>query len=415
MTKDSNIKLHSKLFKVFLQENIKKLLGDQDICFFIEAIKQDIFIHKNGKIGEKKKKKSPQLSKRNDEIDKMLTDSIPNLEDNVNLEENIISETNQKEQFQTIKYFDLTHHLKHKNLFNEKFLIEKYKYFSNPSLNLNEEIKENIHLVDTIELKSNNYLSLIEVKDDTQFMKNIAKDIVIPQPEPKNESLNKENMDLETLLKSNEKLEISSKLKTDSKNRINFTYDSKLEKELNNFLDNKEKNIKVLKNYFDNPESKILTFYSFDYPNYFSAIDQKETKVFINEVLKKFESFLKSKNFGKIFSKFWLQLNYKIIIKLKVEFLKWLIEKIRDSYTQSPKDVSKMMKNNLIYPFFIDFTDKYINENPFFIGELIPQDSKQDEELSKLIDYIDPLDNNITFSLTCEFCNRKGSRKVFIF
>ena len=416
MTIESNIKLHSKFFKVFLKENIRRLLKDQDICFFIDAIKQDISPIDKTKNRKNKNKKSSLKLIKNEEIDKIVLDSTGNMvknksndliDDEINRPEAMVSTRNND------KYFDLNNHLKHKNLFKERFLLDKYKYFTDPTLNINDEIYNKILLADNLLIK-NKIFNYSKLDNINEYIINEEKDkIIINDQESRkvNNEVSQENFDLTEIAKSKEKLETIALNNSNKKlKRISLINDINLRDDLNNFLISNEKNIKIFQNYFNQSDTMILNFYSFDYANYFSSYDDNETQGLINETLKKLESYLKAKDPEKIFSKFWLNLNHKIIIKLKVEFLKWLLEKIRDSYTN--KDFGFGKKISLIYPFYLDFSDKYIIENPFISGDLIPQDQKQDEELSKLIDYIDPLENNITTSLVCELCNRKGARKV---
>jgi len=67
ISKDSNIKLHSKLLKAFLKENYHTLLKDKNICMLLELIRMDIFILKDKEAFTKKKK-----------IDNFINNSINN-------------------------------------------------------------------------------------------------------------------------------------------------------------------------------------------------------------------------------------------------------------------------------------------------------------------------------------------------
>jgi len=55
ISKDSNIKLHSKLLKAYLKENYNILLKDKNICLLLELIRMDIFILKDKETNLKKK------------------------------------------------------------------------------------------------------------------------------------------------------------------------------------------------------------------------------------------------------------------------------------------------------------------------------------------------------------------------
>lgn len=55
ISKDSNIKLHSKLLKAYLKENYHLLLKDKNICMLLELIRMDIFILKDKDAAIKKK------------------------------------------------------------------------------------------------------------------------------------------------------------------------------------------------------------------------------------------------------------------------------------------------------------------------------------------------------------------------
>ena len=61
ISKDSSIKLHSKLLKAYLRENFNILLKDKNICMLLELIKIDIFLLKDKE--DKNKKKSEIKSK----------------------------------------------------------------------------------------------------------------------------------------------------------------------------------------------------------------------------------------------------------------------------------------------------------------------------------------------------------------
>jgi hypothetical protein len=61
ISKDSSIKLHSKLLKTYLRENLNVLIKDKNICMLLELIKMDIFLLKdkdNNKFMKKKEIKS---------------------------------------------------------------------------------------------------------------------------------------------------------------------------------------------------------------------------------------------------------------------------------------------------------------------------------------------------------------------
>ena len=55
ISKDSNIKLHSKLLKAYLKENFNTLLKDKNICMLLELIRMDIFLLKDKDCVNKKK------------------------------------------------------------------------------------------------------------------------------------------------------------------------------------------------------------------------------------------------------------------------------------------------------------------------------------------------------------------------
>jgi hypothetical protein len=53
--RDSNIKLHSKLLKLYLKENFNFLLKDKNMCMLLEMIRMDVFLVRDKKPVKKKK------------------------------------------------------------------------------------------------------------------------------------------------------------------------------------------------------------------------------------------------------------------------------------------------------------------------------------------------------------------------
>jgi len=74
ISKDSNIKLHSKLLKAFLKENYNVLLKDKNICLLLELIRMDIFILKDKEAHSRKKN-----------IDNLINNTVNSQNANINL------------------------------------------------------------------------------------------------------------------------------------------------------------------------------------------------------------------------------------------------------------------------------------------------------------------------------------------
>lgn len=77
ISKDSNIKLHSKLLKAYLKENYHLLLKDKNICVLLELIRMDIFILKD-KEAARKKKNLDNLIKNNPPVNIQNENKIEN-------------------------------------------------------------------------------------------------------------------------------------------------------------------------------------------------------------------------------------------------------------------------------------------------------------------------------------------------
>lgn len=86
ISKDSNIKLHSKLLKAYLKENYHLLLKDKNICMLLELIRMDIFILKD---------KDAAIKKRN--LDNLIKSNSKNAEA-ANINQSIQSNLVEKEK-----------------------------------------------------------------------------------------------------------------------------------------------------------------------------------------------------------------------------------------------------------------------------------------------------------------------------
>ena len=192
--------------------------------------------------------------------------------------------------------------------------------------------------------------------------------------------------------------EVTSNNLLNTENLITF-YDFDLDKYYNseNIQNNNFNNFPNQKNSFDkNPERNSNK--NFDESNYENLVA---------EVLDKLRGYLQLKNFSKKIKKFILNLILNSILILKTSLLKWLINQILNNNDNNSTYINK---NNLLFD-WVDLNDKYINEHPILNSENTQDLS--DEEITKFLDYIDPMENSITSNiLSCEFCGRYGPRRL---
>lgn len=85
ISKDSNVKLHSKLLKAYLKENFNTLLRDKNICMLLELIRMDIFLLKDKEANQKKRNLENVINStllKNNNIGSGINN--PNVSDDIN-------------------------------------------------------------------------------------------------------------------------------------------------------------------------------------------------------------------------------------------------------------------------------------------------------------------------------------------
>lgn len=133
----------------------------------------------------------------------------------------------------------------------------------------------------------------------------------------------------------------------------------------------------------------------------------QEYNSFINKVLEKVRMYLKLENFPNKIRKFIIELLIRCILILKTSLIKWLISQILNNNDSNTNFINK---NNLLLE-WVNISDKY-----FFEHHIVNSENTQDlteEEVTKFLDFIDPIENSVTNNLlVCEFCDRFGPRKL---
>jgi hypothetical protein len=123
ISKDSNIKLHSKLLKAYLKENYHLLLEDKNICMLLELIRMDIFILKD---------KEAVLKKEN--LDNLIKNNPVNLQadnniNNSNKKDSDVKASDENKEFDESSKSEKTFYfLKKKLKFFRICILLKYKF-----------------------------------------------------------------------------------------------------------------------------------------------------------------------------------------------------------------------------------------------------------------------------------------------
>jgi hypothetical protein len=502
---DSNIKLHSKLLKVYLKENFNYLLKDKNMCMLLELIRMDVFLVKDKKPANKNKKKGPEENKVLISLNGVGEENLIKEEMNINgnheknftpeqiletnedfrqLEKTLSLESIKKEKIEGehlvdfIKKFEIDYHKA--KIENDKKIIDGVPLFDihNSSSSKNESKAHSIY--ESIEYdplkaiikisdftKSSNNVIKIENNiinncnsqqepniQHEQHEENVNNENKLSEPHENNEKIKIENLQ-NSPLPENQKMEVEEESLSQSqlnlrkevedkltegelinkkllgeksffgsrkkRKRISLISDRLLKEELESFF--KRGNDELINlNAFD--DNKYVNFYNFDIDQYYrggdgysnsqlSKVTSPDSSIdgnkLITETIDKLEPFLRLGSFSKRMRKFLFNLILTTVITLKQSLLKWLLNQMMstgDSNIISHKSSSS--NGQSIYHYFLKY--QALNN-----GSTILQEGGNieysEEEINKLLDFIDPLEDSPSRNIQCEFCLRKGARK----
>lgn len=516
--RDSNIKLHSKLLKLYLKENFNFLLKDKNMCMLLEMIRMDVFLVRDKKPVKKKKvgieenkvvipliepgPKENITNKPPCETSSLINQQIlettgdfMNLENTLKIEELQDQKIEGEYLVDYIKNFEIDYHrVKVEN--NRKiFQGEEIPLFdihkSSPSRNDSKahsiyesiefdplktiikisdfckstnniiKIENTINTVNTISnifegytletqqqpslltqyqnqqlIINHNNLSENQVTNQNQLLKTEYSDNV-----KLNSDIEKMDIEEESQLQLNIRKEVEDKLtegelinkklqgeksyfaSRKKRRRISLLSERLLKEELEGFFKRGNDELINLNAFEEN--NKYVNFYNFDIDQYYrggdgysnsqlSKVTSPESSIdgnkLINETLEKLEPFLGLSSFSKRMRKFLFNLILSTVLTLKQSLLKWLLTQMMSQGDQTGLNSQKSTSSNVhsIYQYFFNY--QRLNNSSTILQEGGNNDYSE-EEINKLLDFIDPLEDSPSRNFQCEFCLRKGARK----
>jgi hypothetical protein len=406
ITKDTNIKLHSKLLKNYLKENYQTLQQDKNISMFLELLRLDIFLLKEKDTGSKSKKSKARVDKVKEQREVKESLSLPAQTEPMRTENydldmsiNIVDKDINSEKLKNVK---IDQNLIRRNLY--QLSLEKIKS--------KKLIKKNIVLFDLRRNKSTLPNAFFPKQD---IIENPLDAIYFPFMSSREESEEMFNHDVmgENMLENKDgnemqvdceifQNEVKKKAVTNKRvRRIRFIAEKQLKNELSNFL-KKDNQIEYTSAFRDR---NLLNFYDFDIDGYYDNNKERNNDI-VKTALDKLNKYINLKSFPKHLKKFTLQLIIEIIILLKSSLLKWLVTQIIDNNING----SNFIQKNNLYQHWIELQDKLTNDNSI----LNPDNPTElnEEEINKFLEHIDPLEDSPSRNITCEFCLKKGARKI---
>ena len=395
----NNVKLHTKLIKIFLKENYDELLKNKNIILLIILFKIDVYllrektnkkasfnINSNNNNKNKLDKNNNKLNNSMDieneinynkleieflEIDKKLT--IENIKNSFNFQKNL-------NKYRMKYYYD-----------NVNYLHEKIKLYNYKGHGIiNQKIIKNkmLDIILSIHCKDNYLKNLIFHNVSFHINKFLNKNKIINsnQQNSINNNINENN------LKLDEENSINKKSKITKINILKF---------FKNIFNENFNNPQLNFNFPDN----IIDLYDFNLNNYFNYQNDDNFPT-INYLLNNLFTYsnFSDKNFIKNSYKtltiFILKIIYNSINFIRETLLKWLINSLITNQNQN-----SIFTNNEIE--FINNINIIENDTSTISNN---SNNINNEELQKFLDNIDPIIESPTKNINCAFCHRNGNR-----
>ena len=395
----NNVKLHTKLIKIFLKENYDELLKNKNIILLIILFKIDVYllrektnkkasfnINSNNNNKNKLDKNNNKLNNSMDieneinynkleieflEIDKKLT--IENIKNSFNFQKNL-NKYRMKYNYDSLNYM------------HEKIKLYNYKGHAI----FNQKIIKNkmLDIILSIHCKDNYLKNLIFHNVSFHINKFLNKNKIINsnQQNSINNNINENN------LKLDEENSINKKSKITKINILKF------------FKNIFNENLNIPQLNFNFPDN-IIDLYDFNLNDYFNYQNNDNFPT-INYLLNNLFTYsnFSDKNFIKNSYKtltiFILKIIYNSINFIRETLLKWLINSLITNQNQN-----SIFTNNEIE--FINNINIIENDTSTISNN---SNNINNEELQKFLDNIDPIIESPTKNINCAFCHRNGNR-----
>ena len=393
--KSSNIKLHTKLIKMFLKENYDKLLENRFLCMLIIFFKIDVYLLREKKNQTNKQKKTNIINNNNQNNTSNSIIKIENEKSDDSITYNINDNYLEKEIFEIDKEISMksfqenttNYSLFQRYLFKmlQKERYETRKYSKEKKIPI-FDIKNHNAITHNI-VKNKLLQELLLNNINAQTIKYIVTKMPIRQTNTLNHKENK--------IINNRNINYKD-------HYVTFTDKRRLTKTFKKFLQS-DKIYHQSQNKFPN---NIVDFYSFDINEYFDDNLDKETlnnNTTINEIFNTLLSLHKNKNenpknkseinYKKTIYHFLIKIIFSSIQFIRKTLMKWLIT----SLTNNPNLLTSAQEE------IFNFTE----------NESITNNSNlnyNEEEIKKHLDKIDPLIPSPNSFQICIFCHRNGGR-----